>query len=726
MSGQPRKIETSEAAEGSASTGVCVPKPRRSRGAGDAPAPAISLPVIRQATERGGGPGKMRSSRSGRWRAIVLVAVHVVIALHVLQWWLTGMTLSPVEPSESMYTLELGRVNAGFVFFVLAILSTLVLGRFLCGWGCHVVALQDACSWLMLKMGIRPRPFRSRLMILFPLGLALYMFVWPTFRRELLHPIVTSVGLEWPVWLSEPQPFPGFENALMTTDFWATFPPWYVAIPFLFVCGFAIVYFMGSKAFCSFGCPYGGFFGVADRIAPGRILVNDDCNQCGHCTANCTSNVRVHEEVRDFGMVVDPGCMKCMDCVSVCPNNALRFGFARPAVLAKPRSAEAAERRRTKARHYDLTLREEIWVCALMLVLIVSFRGMFDMVPLLMAMALAALGAFFAWKLWRMTREANVRLVQWQVRSRGRTTRAGWIFASIAVLWLGLAAWGGAVGFHHWRANVESERITTSLQRAIADPASVSASERAHAQAASLALARSDSFEAGGFGWGHNPARLTQMAWMAGVAGDWPRVEQALARGISKLDGSSRPSDELILLHASAMERRGATRAEVRTRLAADARERPYLLQVRLTLARMALEDRDATSALAYASGVVGDLAPREGRQSPLAHEQAKTLVAACEILLYLGRASDAAAALEASVKTTPSDASLRQALATALLLSGAPERALAEMEQAAMLAPNDPGVLLRLAELVGALGDAPRAQELRARAERIQRAGPG
>ena len=27
------------------------------------------------------------------------------------------------------------------------------------------------------------------------------------------------------------------------------------------------------------------------------------------------------------GMVVDPGCMKCMDCVSVCPNDALYFGF---------------------------------------------------------------------------------------------------------------------------------------------------------------------------------------------------------------------------------------------------------------------------------------------------------------------------------------------------------------------------------------------------------------
>ena len=39
----------------------------------------------------------------------------------------------------------------------------------------------------------------------------------------------------------------------------------------------------------------------------------------------CTSNVRVHEEIREYGGVVDPGCMKCLDCVSVCPNDALSY-----------------------------------------------------------------------------------------------------------------------------------------------------------------------------------------------------------------------------------------------------------------------------------------------------------------------------------------------------------------------------------------------------------------
>ena len=31
--------------------------------------------------------------------------------------------------------------------------------------------------------------------------------------------------------------------------------------------------------------------------------MTDACEGCGHCTAVCSSNVRVHAEVRDFGLV---------------------------------------------------------------------------------------------------------------------------------------------------------------------------------------------------------------------------------------------------------------------------------------------------------------------------------------------------------------------------------------------------------------------------------------
>ena len=134
----------------------------------------INLPVIASSA------GAVRPSRMSRRRAVSLVLVHVVMIAHVLHWLLTGRTLSPIEPSEAMYTLNNGEMNAGFIFFALALAGTLIAGRFVCGWGCHLVAYQDLCAWLLKKCGIKPKPLRSRLLLLAPLALAIYMFIWPS------------------------------------------------------------------------------------------------------------------------------------------------------------------------------------------------------------------------------------------------------------------------------------------------------------------------------------------------------------------------------------------------------------------------------------------------------------------------------------------------------------------------------------------------------------------
>src|SRR5262245_46081582 len=96
-----------------------------------------------------GSLSAVRKSKRGKWRAAVLVTVHALVAFHIAHFLATGRSLSPVEPSESMYTLELGYVNCGFIFFTVALAGTLVFGRFFCGWGCHIVALQDLCAWIM-------------------------------------------------------------------------------------------------------------------------------------------------------------------------------------------------------------------------------------------------------------------------------------------------------------------------------------------------------------------------------------------------------------------------------------------------------------------------------------------------------------------------------------------------------------------------------------------------
>src|SRR5205814_5756026 len=86
----------------------------------------------------------------------------------------------------------------------------------------------------------------------------------------------TTLFRSWPVayrlfWKPGAGPIiPKFTNHLVTTNFWATFPSVAVAIPFLFICGFVTVYFLGQKGFCTYACPYGGFFGLADKFSLGK------------------------------------------------------------------------------------------------------------------------------------------------------------------------------------------------------------------------------------------------------------------------------------------------------------------------------------------------------------------------------------------------------------------------------------------------------------------------
>ncbi|MFN9076756.1 MAG: 4Fe-4S binding protein, partial [bacterium] len=373
----------------------CEPKAQRPNG--------LSLTVLPAGPDGHAPKGpKAPHSRMGWKRATVLATIQVLMIVHVVQWLWTGKTISPLEPSEAMETSKYGVINAGTVLFLLALTSTALLGRWFCGWACHIVMLQDFCGYLMKKVGIRPKLFRSRLLLWMPLALAVYMFLWPVVYRVAIAPY-TRPELTWP----------GFTAEFTTTDFWATFPGVLMAVPFLLVCGFLTVYLLGAKGYCTYGCPYGGFFAPLDEISPVRIRVSDACTQCGHCTAVCTSNVRVHEEVRDFKMVVDQGCMKCLDCVSACPEQALHVGFGKPAFLAKHRDGANAP-----ARKYDLSWNEEIALAIVAVAAFVAVRGAIG-VPLLFASGVAACVTYLAWLMAEIVRRRDVRLHRFALKRDG-------------------------------------------------------------------------------------------------------------------------------------------------------------------------------------------------------------------------------------------------------------------------------------------------------------------
>jgi len=41
----------------------------------------------------------VRKSKTSRWRALALACVNLFMVAHVIQWWIAGKTISPIEPS---------------------------------------------------------------------------------------------------------------------------------------------------------------------------------------------------------------------------------------------------------------------------------------------------------------------------------------------------------------------------------------------------------------------------------------------------------------------------------------------------------------------------------------------------------------------------------------------------------------------------------------------------
>ncbi len=517
----------------------------------------IPLPVIPASggCRSGGGPahGKgsggggvqlthVRKSRSGPRRAVVLGIVQLLMVVHVVQWLITGSTLTPVEPSESMETVKNGVINAGFIFFAAALASTAILGRWFCGWGCHVVLLQDACAWMLRKVGIRPRPFRSRLLVWVPLILALYMFVWPVAYRLAVAPFVQP-DLRWPGWTWH----------LVTGDFWATFPGWLMGVPFLAICGFLTVYFLGMKGYCTYGCPYGGFFAPLDEVAPARIRVTDACEHCGHCTAVCTSNVRVHEEVAAYGMVVDAGCMKCMDCVSVCPKDALYFGFgASNALTARggavrdasggagtPSGSASTPAAAPRPRH-DLTWPQEIALAALAAAAFIAVYFPFGAsparatVPLLFASGIAACVVFMLWTSWRTLTATNASFHRLALVRAGRIVRGGWGWLGVTALSVAAVAHAGAINVIGWRAERADMAIAIPDEQLISmDRVELPAQMRAEAERALRLYSLAGPVDGGG--WGIYPGRdrmiALRRARLLAALGDMPAAE-SVVRGL--------------------------------------------------------------------------------------------------------------------------------------------------------------------------------------------------
>jgi tetratricopeptide (TPR) repeat protein/ferredoxin len=613
----------------------------------------------------------------------------MLIVAHVLHWWCTGRSVGRFVLSDTMRTLELGEINPGVLLFAAALLSTALLGRFMCGWFCHVGALQDLSAWLLRKARIRPHLFRSRLLGYVPLALALYMFVWPTIKREIAAPLLETVwpGISAALGVT---PFPGWSVHLTTTNLWEGLPGLAVAIPFLIICGFATVYFLGARGLCRYACPYGGFLLPAEQLAIGRIVVDPRrCDQCGLCTATCTAGVRVHDQVREHGSVLDRNCIRSFDCVRSCPRGALSFSIATPAAFAGGPAR----------RDSDLTLREELLCLAVFAGSFVVLRGLYDAIPLLMAAPLAVIAAYLTWKLIRLFRDPHVRLGGLQLRLHGRISNAGRLFLGAMVMVAVLLVHSAAVRVLTSAAARIDNRVQVTYDDALAGRASHDIRRDARAALSLYRLA--SSIGEGGIGLLRSPEISMRIAWLHLVLGDPDAAERVLLG----LLASPRRNDALAVETARLLITRDRHDDAVAllTRLLAD---NPAWPHSRDLLADLLLRRGEASAA---------ESLYREALARRPADPRARAGLG--RVMLQTGRTGDALHQLRLAADRSD-DPAIQRDWAIALFVSGRVNAAVEGLEAAARKRPAAQAELLGLAAaMLDQTGRHSEASSLRTRA---------
>jgi tetratricopeptide (TPR) repeat protein/ferredoxin len=609
-----------------------------------------------------------------------LVGVYLLVGVHIAHWKLNGKTLAPLELNEVLYTLELGIVTAGFLFMVSVCIATALFGRFFCSWACHILALEDLCAWLLEKVRIRPKPVRSRVLLLVPPAVMFYMFLWPQIGR-------LAQGKSFPRlhWASDADGW----ASLATTEFWRNLPePWIAAVTFV-VCGFVIVYVLGSRAFCTYVCPYGAVFNLLDRTSPGRIVARGDCSDCGLCTAVCTSHVRVHEELQEFGTVVNPACLKDLDCVAVCPSGTVRYGFTLPPIL---RSRFSFRRIRLA---YDFSVGEELLMAVVFVGVTLTFRGLYDTVPFFLALALAAIGSFVAVESWRLFARRDVRLNPFQFKRSGGITSSGALFLSTTTAVAIFTGHSALFRFHESRAYTALDSATVAMSSGSAASSEALERARAHFESSQgLALWISPRFE----------SKLAELHEMRGeLAAAEARYASVVARAPREL--AARISLARVLVAQSRLEdSERVLRTGIEEMAPAD-RARPaghhYLVASHEMLGNAAALRGDHSGARA-----AFDAALAMNPDSAVGHRGLG------ELLADEGQLEDGRVHLQRSVELEPHAADSRYNLAVVLSALGRHAEAVAQLRIAAELRPSDPDVHSNLGFMLLDLADPTSAEQ--------------
>ncbi len=254
---------------------------------------------------------------------IVFLWFCVTATLGAAWWQLRGWPINwllDLDPLTSLATvLATGTLFAALAWSLVAIVLTLVVGRFFCGFACPLGTINQATGWLA-RRGQSPagrveanRHRRLQSLKYYLLAFLLALAFMGSVQTGLIDPLPLvhrSVNLALaPLadnrlgWLSDEPRF--YASA------------WLLGAVFLTVVGLNLVL---PRFFCRFICPLGALFGLLSRFSPWRIgKTADKCGDCQICEQYCEG------ACRPSATIITGECVMCMNCLHRCPANRVTF-----------------------------------------------------------------------------------------------------------------------------------------------------------------------------------------------------------------------------------------------------------------------------------------------------------------------------------------------------------------------------------------------------------------
>ncbi len=184
-------------------------------------------------------------------------------------------------------------------YLVAKVFGVLLFNRGWCGWSCWTAMILDLLPFKHHRQAPLAVPFWGIRHVHFGLSLALISFLWWGLGYRVEEQSTTELN-------------------------------WLVAGNLLYYAiGIGLAYVLkDNRAFCKYVCPIPTLQKIPARFALLKISGNvNKCTDCGACTKMCPMDIDIPAYLHRGQRVLSTECILCLECVNVCPKDALKPSF---------------------------------------------------------------------------------------------------------------------------------------------------------------------------------------------------------------------------------------------------------------------------------------------------------------------------------------------------------------------------------------------------------------